>query len=81
MSAMKKESSPLHVLNPTGFEIQLFKSIVKDDAYLPTYVHASHSLFKHAILTTLTYSTCVMTIVHFLFKTVLELKGRCRDLK
>ena len=38
MSAMKKESSPLHILNPTGLEIQLFKSIVKDDAYLPRYV-------------------------------------------
>ena len=36
-SAMKKDSSPLHILNPTGFEIQLFKSIVKDDAYLPRY--------------------------------------------
>ena len=33
--AMSTGSSPLHILDPTGFEIQLLKSIVKDDAYLP----------------------------------------------
>ena len=37
MSAMKKKMSPLHLLNPTGFEIQLYTSIVKDDAYLPRF--------------------------------------------
>ena len=43
VSAMKKESSPLHVLNPSGFVIKLYKSIVKDDAYLPRSV--SFSIF------------------------------------
>ena len=42
VSAMNKESSSLHILNPTGFEIQLFKSIVKDDAYLPRYYSVLH---------------------------------------
>ena len=41
VSAMKKDSSPLHILKPTGLEIQLFKSIVKDDAYLPRYIPSS----------------------------------------
>ena len=31
----KTGSSSLHILDPTGFEIQLMKSIVDDDAYLP----------------------------------------------
>ena len=56
MSAMKKESSPLHILNPTGFEIQLFKSIVKADAYLPRYIASHIELFSLAVLTTLTCS-------------------------
>ena len=33
--AMTKGSSPLHILDPTGFEVQLKKSIVDDDAFLP----------------------------------------------
>ena len=33
---MGSESSPLHIINPTGFEIQLLKSIVSDDALLAT---------------------------------------------
>lgn len=32
---MTKGSSPLHILDPTGFEVQLKKSIVDDDAFLP----------------------------------------------
>ena len=28
-------STPLHILDPTGFEIVLLKSIVDKDAYLP----------------------------------------------
>ena len=28
-------TSPLHILDPSGFEIQLLKSIVDGDAYLP----------------------------------------------
>ena len=31
-------SSDLHILDPTGFEIAMLKSIVDKDAYLPTYV-------------------------------------------
>ena len=42
---MKKESSPLHLLRPTGLQIQLYKSVVKDDAYLPRLV--SISFFFH----------------------------------
>ena len=33
---MGSESSPLHIINPTGFEIQLLKSILSDDALLAT---------------------------------------------
>ena len=40
-SAMKKESSPLHLLRPTGLQIQLYKSVIKDDAYLPRLVSLS----------------------------------------
>lgn len=32
--AMDSGSSPLHIVDPTGFEIQFLKSIVADDALL-----------------------------------------------
>ncbi len=34
--AMASGSSPLHIIAPTGFEIQLLKSIITDDALLAT---------------------------------------------
>ena len=30
-------TSPLHILDPTGFEIDILKSIVDHDALLPRY--------------------------------------------
>ena len=36
--AMTKGTSPLHIVDPTGFEVQLKKSIVDDDAFLPRLV-------------------------------------------
>ncbi len=33
---MASGSSPLHIITPTGFEIQLLKSIITDDALLAT---------------------------------------------
>ena len=35
---MTAGSSPLHILDPTGFEVDLQKSIVDDSAYLPRFV-------------------------------------------
>ena len=37
-AAMTAGSSPLHILDPTGFEVDLQKSIVDDSAYLPRFV-------------------------------------------
>ncbi len=34
--AMARGASPLHIINPTGFEIQLLKSMITDDALLAT---------------------------------------------
>ena len=62
---MKKESSPLHILNPTGFEIQLYKSIVKDDAYLPRYV--KHPVPSVMPLTTFTYLKQVLDDLYLLY--------------
>lgn len=33
---MTSESSPLHIMDPTGFEIALLKSMITDDALLAT---------------------------------------------
>ena len=33
---MASKTSPLHIINPTGFEIQLLKSMITDDALLAT---------------------------------------------
>ena len=35
---MANDTSPLHIVDPTGFEIQLLKSIVTDDALLARFV-------------------------------------------
>ena len=35
--AMSQGKSPLHILEPTGLQLQLKQSIVKKDAYLPRY--------------------------------------------
>ena len=42
--AMTKGTSPLHIVDPTGFEVQLKKSIVDDDAFLPRLVMTPHTV-------------------------------------
>ena len=40
-SARGTMSTSMHILSPTGFSIELRKSIVSDDALLPRYVLSS----------------------------------------
>ena len=42
-------SSPLHILDPSGFQISLLKSIVSNDAYLPRLVIISHQHVSNTI--------------------------------
>ena len=35
-------TSSLHILNPTGLQLQLKQSVVKKDAYLPRSVHTMY---------------------------------------
>ena len=47
--AMSQGASPLHILNPTGLQLQLKQSIVKKDAYLPRSVHVRANTHTYCI--------------------------------